>query len=810
MMKKLLLLMLFFGIVSSSVFSQDEPEPQDLTDYKTACLDAINKINSIANGVIPTLTMWESLAFNTAVAGAKAGLDECETSEAMQGVMTSLRAFTIALLQTKESFNENLNFTGLISNQSFDTGDLSSWSTIGFDLNKVDIDQIRNDIITRGDVSGLVDGVIINEWKEETKAVENQGDNYISGGHNKYYLNSDKQLLMQPLLGLPAGVYNFSAKVAAPILNNVYLNVLVISADIAQEFIGYELPQPETIDYSSILNSISWVDIITGKVDFAQLASEKLPELLGVESVSNWTDILSNTSKIWENIEPLLEFGRLYSKSIWVGNSFENTEMKFMVDEGDVVFIGLNAGLTQFIGLDQYRADNLRLTGLRSLGGILSSARKELAAALEGLSLVEANYNADAPEGAAQPAFSYDKALTENYNNAYLTAKNNSIKRMKDILSQEDLNDLDVVEEKLNQYKAELNANIQALKAAKEAFDKGAFIAPQADELFNILMTLPTPEWAGNAVSIDDNMTMSFSQKPGESAFALAFSFEKASEEVNNQFYAFVSDGMNKYYLGEKDGNLALTTDKAEAVVVTAIPSYTTEGEVSLMVGETYLGTSSDSDTFVKTDGEEQLTGLGVRSAAEVAVTVNVPAERGVSTVILPFDADLPSDVSACTISGIGTDLPYIVNENVTSLKANTPYCIVAAAGDYTFSGVSHALMSSYGDGLLIGRFTPYTTQGGNEYKMTVDVDGFAVFNRADGQPIAANECYLKSDEPSDVIFFTEADAVTGIGEVESSGLMVDSPVFDLSGRRVNTSLFTLPSSLSKGIYIQGSKKILR
>ena len=809
MMKKLFLLMFCFGVFSSSsAFAQDEPEVEDLTDYKEACNAAIDNIKKISGSI--SLSIWETLAFNTAITGAQAGLDECETKEAMQGVVTGLRAFATALLQTKVTFTDGLTCTGMVANHSFDTGDLSSWHTIGFDLNKVDIEKIRNDIINNGDVSGLVDGIIVDEWKENTKAVENEGENAMSGGHKKYYLNSDMQLIMQPIIGLPAGVYNFEAKVAAPKLNNVYLNVLVLSADVAREFMDLDIPlSGGELDFNSMFSSISIWDIIQGKVDYAKLASEKLPEILGMESVSGWTEVLSNTSKIWENIEPLLEFGKLYSKSKWVGNSFENADMRFMVDEGDVVFIGLNAGLTQFIGIDQYLADNLRITGLHSLGGILSSARANLTAAMEGLKVVEANYNADAAEGAAQPAFTYDKVLTENYNNALQTAQSRRIKRLRDILTEDDLNDLDRVDEKVNQYVAEIAADIQALNTAKEAFEKGAFIAPQADELFNILMKLETPEWTGNAVSIDEDLTMRFSQKPGESAFALAFSFEKASEENNNQLYAFVSDGVNTYYLGEKEGSLALTTDKSEAVIITAVPSYTTEGEVCLMVGDTCLGTTSESNIFVKAEGEDQLTGLSVPAAAEMAVNVSVPAERGVSTVILPFDAALPEGVSACTVTGVATDLPYIVDETITSLKANTPYCITAAAGDYTFSGVSRALMPSYGDGLLVGRFTPYTTQGGNEYKLTVDADGFAVFNKADGQPIAENECYLKSDDPNDVIFFTQADAVTGIGEVESSELRVDSPVFDLSGRRVDSSLFKHSSSL-KGIYIQGSKKILR
>lgn len=811
-MKKFYLLVLYLGIVSSSAFAQDESETEDLTDYKIACLAAIDNISKIGGGI--SLDMWESLAFNTAVSGAKAGLDECETSDAMFGVMIGLRALTTALLQTKVKFNENLLFTGLIGNHSFDTGDLSSWSTMGFDLEKIDISQVTTDITTNGDVSGLIDAFTVNEWKEETHPVVNEGDDAVSGGHNKYYLNSDKQLIIQPIIGLPAGVYSFSAKVATMpypgdnwfLPNSVYLNALVIPYDIAREYIDYELPTASNqIDLESMFSSIPYWDIIFGRVDLEQLAAEKLPELLGLESVSGWSDLLSNTSKILENIEPLMQAAKLYSGSI-IGkglSSFSNVEMKFMVDEGDIVILGINAGATQFIGAEQYRADNLKLTGLKSVGDILASARADLAAALEGLPVVEANYNANATAGTVQPAFTYEKTATEKYNNVVQAAQNRRFKRLRDILTQDDLNDLDVVDEKINKYIAEIAADIEALNAAKEDFDKNGFIAPQTSELFNILMNLATPEWTGNAVSVDENMTMRFSQKPGKSALALAFSFEKASESKNNQLYAFVSDGHDKYYIGEKNGNLALTMDKTEAVIVTAVPSYTTEGEISLMVGDVCLGTTSDSDILVKTEGEGQLTGLAVSPAASMKVVVTIPTGREVGTVIFPFDADFPySGVSGCAIKGIGTDMPYVESEPITSFKANTPYCIMAGPGKYVFEGVSRAIKPSYSEGPLVGTYTSYTTQGGNEYKLTVDWDGFYVFNRADGQYIPENECYLKCDNSSNAIFLWREDAVTGISSIANEQQPMDNEIYNLAGQRLQ--------KMQKGIYIQGGKKILR
>lgn len=767
MKRFLYLLILCLGMSSATAFAQDEAETDSLADYKTACLAAIDNISLLGDG----------FAIRSMVSVAKASLNICRNKDDMRRAMTVLRAGVAGYLRTTSTFPDGQVFTGMVGNHSFDTGDLSTWYCLGFDLSQIGPGDLAN-AISGGDVSGLANAVKVNEWNEDTKAVENKGGNAVEGGHQKYYLNSS-QLIMQPILGLPAGIYSFNAKVACNSslfgLTKVHLDALVIPTSIVQEVLG---------------------DVISDNV--------------------KWGEFFSNFD-LTKYIVPFLQSGKLYSSSTrgqGLGK-FTDGELRFVVDKGDILIIGINAGLLPFVGTEQFRADNLQLTGLRATDGILDPAKAGLAEALQGLEPVEANYNADT-EG-TQPAFTYDKSLTLKYNAALSSAQEKyEDGRLADILSQKDLNNIDGIDAVLENY---FQREALTLSEAKETFDRQAFIAPQDNEAFNILMkddwiSVLTPKWTGNAVSIDENLSMRFSQQPGQSPLALAFSFEQASDEYTNRLLASASDLRDKYYLAQTTDGIVLTTDRSEALVIEALPSFTTEGEVKLMAGELFLGTSSSSNTLIAT-GEGSLlrptrTGLSVVPAAEMELTVSIPAGQNASTLILPFDAELPEGVSACSVTDINADLLCIEGETRTNFKANTPYVIMADEGEsYTFSGVPHAFQTAYGEGLLVGTYTTYTTQGEDEYKLTTDEDGFTVFSRGSGQPLEEGECYLKCDSPGDIIYLNQLDAATGITSVSRQD-HAPSPWYDLGGRRVNASSTMPRHSLPEGIYIRNGKKILR
>ena len=61
------------------------------------------------------------------------------------------------------------------------------------------------------------------------------------------------------------------------------------------------------------------------------------------------------------------------------------------------------------------------------------------------------------------------------------------------------------------------------------------------------------------------------------------------------------------------------------------------------------------------------------------------------------------------------------------------------------------------------------------------------------------NECYLKGDFPSDVIYITRADAWDGIRIVSQQKT---PDVYNLSGQKMS-------GRLSKGIYIRDGRKVV-
>ena len=327
MKRTLLLLMICLGLVPSAAFAQDGSDTEDLTDYKTACLAAIDNISKIGDNA--TMRSMTSLA--------KSSLDICQTKDAMRSAMTALRTGVVGYLQTAKRFSEGQVFTGLVGNHSFDTGDLSLWYSVEFDLSQVSLTDLTN-AMNGGDVSGLVNAVTVNNWNEDTKAVENAGSSAIQGGAGKYYLNS-KQLIAQPIIGLPAGLYSFSASVACNPgflkLNKVHLNALVIPKSVVQEVIS------DVIGSDAIGSSTNWEEL---------LSSIDLQQYMGL----------------------FLQSGKLYTEPTTTKSlsTFSYAELRFNIEDGDIVLIGLNAGMMPYIGTDQYRADNLQLIGVEDADGI--------------------------------------------------------------------------------------------------------------------------------------------------------------------------------------------------------------------------------------------------------------------------------------------------------------------------------------------------------------------------------------------------------------------------------------------------------
>lgn len=279
-----------------------------LSDYYLACQDAIEKIERISSG----------LAFRALTTTAKESLEVSATQDAMKTAMTVLRAGVYGYLKTLKSISDGQEFTGLIGNHSFETGDSLFWTSLNL-----------TERITGSD--------------KNAKVVANTGENYVEEGDKKYYAESGS-LMMQAVFGLPIGTYNLSAKMACKgsLLNlqrNVMMNVTTVPLSVLLELLKSVLPS--TDNASDILEGIT-----SGKIDVSQLLKNlKIEDLLNLLRSSETKSVTHSCS----------------------GNTaFSEADVEFYIDTDEVVLITLNTGLVPFVNVDNYRADDLKLTYVTS------------------------------------------------------------------------------------------------------------------------------------------------------------------------------------------------------------------------------------------------------------------------------------------------------------------------------------------------------------------------------------------------------------------------------------------------------------
>ena len=182
---------------------------------------------------------------------------------------------------------------------------------------------------------------------------------------------------------------------------------------------------------------------------------------------------------------------------------------------------------------------------------------------------------------------------------------------------------------------------------------------------------------------------------------------------------------------------------------------------------------------------------------------VNVSADNKIGTLILPFDAELPSGLKAYSCNGVSGD--KLVLSEAASIEACKPYIVYAPSG-YSGNLTGTAALSDdsnvtdiFADGYLTGVLsattvnTGYILQNQGEGPMFYDAEGVNF-------SLPAGRCYLTSSGSSVKAFkFAFDDDATKIKMV--NGKSVNGKLFDLSGRKVESPLH--------GLYIQGTRKVV-
>ena len=211
--------------------------------------------------------------------------------------------------------------------------------------------------------------------------------------------------------------------------------------------------------------------------------------------------------------------------------------------------------------------------------------------------------------------------------------------------------------------------------------------------------------------------------------------------------------------------------------------------------------------------------------SVETNVTLNITG-AGWATLILPFEAEVPVNVTAYTCGAVGEvqdGVATLTLAEADKLEANTPYILQGTDGTYSFKGLSVATEDSYTVGLLTGTLVDMLAKEGTYVLQNQDsgVGFYKVGSDSQStQPeIGAYRAYLNADAVAGgnvqafILKSIDGDGTTtGIdGTVAEADATVN--VYNLNGIlvRQNVKMGEALDGLQKGIYIvNGTKKAVK
>lgn len=306
-------------------------------------------------------------------------------------------------------------------------------------------------------------------------------------------------------------------------------------------------------------------------------------------------------------------------------------------------------------------------------------------------------------------------------------------------------------------------------------------------------MTVMSDEEIGNYVMLEDDL---ITKKLGKYSHAIM------SSAIETNTLRVVCQPLTGADFKETSGNLFTVYVNVNSQYINTKPKITCK-MIKLITSEN-LGTGYDVADF---------TSRPFTIPADRSINVSVSANNKIGTLLLPFEAELPTGLKAYSTSGIGEDGQTLVLNKVSKLEALKPYIIYAPTGyEGTFTGTITTDPESYPDesvteGLLTGLVVNKQLENG--YVLQNQGEGPMFYNAA-GVSFTLREgrCYLNA--ASDVsgaakaygFDFSETSALDRIEQsVEAAE---NNAIYDISGRRVHAD------NLQKGIYIQSGHKYIK
>ena len=186
----------------------------------------------------------------------------------------------------------------------------------------------------------------------------------------------------------------------------------------------------------------------------------------------------------------------------------------------------------------------------------------------------------------------------------------------------------------------------------------------------------------------------------------------------------------------------------------------------------------------------------------QTEVTMKTSKAGSYGTFIAPFDVEIPSGITAYTVTGHEGNRLTLSDVDGT-IPANTPVVVYSDnAINQTFKGKDGSNgVTSYSEGLLTGFYTAQTIPAGSYVLQTQD-NRQAFYKLASAATAnQVNRAYLTVPASNAKAFFFYLDDADAINDVRSKMEDGRSEIFNLAGQRV--------SKLQKGVNIVNGKKVL-
>ena len=188
----------------------------------------------------------------------------------------------------------------------------------------------------------------------------------------------------------------------------------------------------------------------------------------------------------------------------------------------------------------------------------------------------------------------------------------------------------------------------------------------------------------------------------------------------------------------------------------------------------------------------------------ETAPTATISA-AGYATWVPAKAVAVPDDVEAYIVTSTSTS--NVAIERISIIPANTPVVLKANQGTYDFNLLCTTPAALTTNLLQVSDGTNATA--GTTYVLGNKNGNVGFYRWTGASSLSAGKVFL-SISSSARDFFGFDNETTGIESIEHSTLNIEHSVYDMQGRRVESSMFNIQSSmLKKGLYIVNGRKVV-